>query len=177
MPQSNDDALLGRGLNSEQKSDLIRDVYRKHAEELRAIEDAQVKLTTLLLGIFGAGATFLGAIGGKNDSMPVIACIGLTIVAVAIIQTGTKSTAHRDNARKTTRDLLVRSEKALGLFEPGVFIANEPLYQEHLANYSARGWWLGEINNLVKLAGFGFIILVWSGHLSAWLVRFYLAAR
>ena len=176
MSQARDDALLGRGLNPEQKSDLIRDVYRKHAEELRAIEDAQVKLTTLLLGIFGAGATFLGALAEKNDSMPVIACIGLTVVALAIIQIGTESTARRDNARKTTRELLVRCEQALGLYEPGVFIPNEALYAGGLAKFPHRGGWLGEINNLVRIAGLGFLILVWSGHLSAWLVRF-LAAR
>ena len=48
-------------LTDAQKAEVIRDAYKKHAEELRAIEDAQAKLTGVMLGIFGAGASFLAA--------------------------------------------------------------------------------------------------------------------
>jgi len=44
-----------------QKAEIVREVYKKHSTELLAIEEAQQKLTLLLLGVFGAGASFLSA--------------------------------------------------------------------------------------------------------------------
>src|SRR6266852_279615 len=45
-----------------EKAKVLREAYRKHAQSLHDIEDTQVKLTALLLGILGAGATFIAGV-------------------------------------------------------------------------------------------------------------------
>jgi hypothetical protein len=142
-----------------QKAEVLRDVYKKHSEELRAIEDSQNKLTGILLAIFGAGASFLA---GTKQSIPCNAKIGLTVVVLAILGVGLVITYARSNARRSTRTLLIRCEKALGFEEVGYYIAGERLYGQAFQNYPAKGGWLNFAILLVAMSGVGFLFLLWS---------------
>src|SRR5205085_9560027 len=101
-------------LTDAQKAEVLRDAYKKHAEELRAIEDAEFKLVGLELGIIGAGATF---IGGMKTILPFPARVGLSMVVIAIVTVGIFFAWRRKSARFSTRKLLVRCEEALGFYE------------------------------------------------------------
>ena len=149
-----------------EKAEVIRDVYKKHAAELAAIEDAQQKLVLLVLGIFGAGASFLAS--DKAPTTSGSAKLGLTLVVLGILIVGLRQTSHRDRARIAVRRLLVDCEEALGLFDPGVYRAGSTLYTQDAASYTAglrdfqkRGHWLGEIMWIAALAAVGFLMILW----------------
>ena len=50
------------------------------------------------------------------------------MVIIATVVIGSISTHFRNRARKATRYLLVRCEKALGFYDVGVYIRDEVLY-------------------------------------------------
>src|SRR5207247_642619 len=104
-------------LDGHQKAEVVRDIYKKHATELLALEEAQQRLTLLLLGVFGAGASFLAS--EKASSLTNVARVGLTMIVVGILWVGFRYTRRRDRARASVRDLLVDCEKALGVFDVG----------------------------------------------------------
>jgi hypothetical protein len=146
-------------LTDTQKAEVIRDAYKKHAEELRAIEDAQTKLTGVMLGIFGAGASFLAS---TKNPIPAQAKVGLTIVIAGIIGVGTIIAWFRRGARRGTRDLLKRCEQALGFFENDFYISGEKLYGDVFQNFPKKGWWLDLAIILAGVSGLGFLLLLWS---------------
>jgi hypothetical protein len=151
--------MIASDLKPAEKAEAVREAYRKHATELLAIEEAQMKLTTLLLAILGAGASF---IAGMKQPLPWPDQVGLTIVIVAIVAINWIYANSRNNARKLTRELLVRCEEALGFQEKGVYIAGEKLYGEAFEKYPEQGKWLGYIKWVVVAAGIGFLIVLWN---------------
>jgi hypothetical protein len=143
-----------------QKAEIVREVYKKHAAELLAIEEAQQKLTLLLLGVFGAGASFLASEKGPSLSGP--AKIGLSLVVLGIVWVGLRYTRRRDLARVSVRDLLVDCEKALGLFDVGVYSRDLPLYGKPLEKFASKGGWLSWTFWIAGLAALGFLVVLWS---------------
>ena len=148
-----------QNLSDAEKVGIVREAYRKHAQELLAIEDAQVKLTAVLLGIFGAGCSFLAAM---KQGLPLSTKLGLTIIAVSLELIGYLYTRKRNHARTWTRGLLVRCEQVLGFYEPNAFVPNESLYNSDLVTFPQRGTWLGAVSILVGIVGIGFLVLLWS---------------
>lgn len=146
-------------LKDAEKAEVLREAYKKHAEELRAIEDSEFKLTGIQLGIFGAGASFLASV---KQSVPDNAKWALTVVVAAIILAGAASSFFRNGARRRTRELLIRCEKALGFQEEAAYIPGEKLYADVFEKYPSKGWWLGLIIVFVASSGAGLIFLVWS---------------
>ena len=142
-----------------QKAEIVRDVYKKHATELLAIEEAQQKLTLLLLAVFGAGASFLSA--EKKPSLSDPAKAGLTLVVLSILWVGLRYTKRRDLARSSVRDLLVDCEKALGLFDMDVYSRGLPLYSKPLQEFASKGGWLSSNFWIAALAALGFLVVLW----------------
>jgi len=158
------ESQFASGLKPSEKAELIRDIYNKHAAELLAIEDAQQKLTLLLLSVFGAGATFLA-----SDKMPapsILASSGLTLVVLGMVAVGWRYTKRRDHARQSVRELLFECEKALGLFEVGIFRPNASLYCGELKNFPLQGYWLSYTFWIAALAAAGFLIVLWAPRIS-----------
>lgn len=141
------------------KYEILLAAYQKHATELLAIEEAQQKFITLLLGILGAGGTFLA---GTQASLSCGPRLGVTLIVVAIVVIGLLYTAVRSRARETTRALLVRCEEALGFYEPGAFFNKDTLYGETLKKYPGRGGWLSWNYALVPATGLGFLVVLWT---------------
>lgn len=146
-----------------QKAEVVREVYKKHAAELLAIEEAQQKLTLLVLGVFGAGASFLASEKAPTLSDP--ARIGLTLVVVSIVWVGLLYTRRRNMARISVRELLVDCEKALGLFDVAVYSPGSPLYKKELEVFTTRGGWLSWTFWVAVLAAVGFLCVLWSPYL------------
>jgi hypothetical protein len=152
-------------LTDAEKAKVLREAYRKLAQSLHDIEETQVKLTAVLLAILGAGATF---IAGARQPSSLGARVGLTVVIIATVVIGSISTHFRNRARKATRYLLVRCEKALGFYDVGVYIRDEVLYAPEpnvtaakLDEFSKKGNWLAYINWLVVAVGIGFLLVLW----------------
>jgi hypothetical protein len=148
-----------QNLPDPEQAKILLETYKKHATELLAIEDAQQKLTTLLLAILGAGGSFLA---GTHPSLSVPTRWGVTITVVPVVLIGLIYTAVRSRARESTRALLVRCEEALGFFQKGVFITNEMLYGDALKRYPSRGWWLSFNYLLVPAVAVGLLIVLWT---------------
>jgi hypothetical protein len=148
-------------LAPEHRSEIIREVYRKHAAELLAIEEAQQKLVLLLLGVFGTGASFLAS----EKTRPLQAFwprVGLTVLVLALLAIAGVYTRHRNHARETVRHALLQCDEALGLFEPGVYLGDSQLYPAEYRTFARAGKWLGWTYWLAVLAGIGFIVVIWS---------------
>ncbi len=150
-------------LPAAQKAELVREIYKKHAAELLVIEEAQQKLTLLLLAVFGAGASFLASEKASGLSDP--ARIGLSVVVVGIVWVGLRYSRRRDLARIFVRGLLVDCEKALGLFDVAVYCPSTPLYKKELVAFAAKGGWLSMTFWIAALAALGFLIVLWSPYL------------
>ncbi|WP_126456582.1 hypothetical protein [Sulfuriflexus mobilis] len=142
-----------------EKIKILLTAYQKHATELLAIEEAQQKLTTLLLAILGAGGSFLAGMGEPLSCGPKQ---GVTIIVVAITIIGLIYTVVRSRARATTRALLVRCEEALGFYQPEAFIPNDTLYGETLKKFPSLGGWLSWNYALVPVTGLGFLVVLWT---------------
>jgi len=143
----------------DQKAEILREAYSKHAAELLAIEEAQQKLTTLILAILGAGGSFVAS---SSTPLTNAARWGLTIIVVSTVAIGLVYTLFRSRARQTTRALLVRCEEAMGFHTAGLYVDGQTLYGEELRRYPARGAWLNLIYALVLAVGLGFLVVVWS---------------
>lgn len=146
-------------LTPEAKAELIRDIYGKHVAELLAIEDSQQKLVLLLLSVFGAGASFLAS---DNANLSLTSKLGLTIVVLGMIAVSWRYTKRRDGARISVRQLMVQCEKALGLFEPNLFLASDSLYPQELKNFPKWGGWMSRTFWLASLAAAGFLFILWT---------------
>ncbi len=142
-----------------EKGEALREAYRKHAQELLALEDAQWKLTFVLLGILGAGASF---IAGMKQPLSLGVTCALSILVMAIVGIGCVSTSFRSRARRGTRQLVVNCEEALGYYELGRYIPNQTLYPPEFKDFPKVGDWLGYVNWLVVAAGVGFVGVIWS---------------
>jgi len=138
------------------------DVFKKHEEELLAIEDSQVKVVGVVLGIFGTGGAFIASMADKMSRITVNERWGLTLITSAILLLAIVSGYHRHKARRGTRYLLERCEIALGLYESGAFIEGQQLYPTPKKPYWQMGLWLVLVNGLVLLAGVGFLVVLWS---------------
>ena len=146
-------------ISDDQKTEILREVYNKHAAELLAIEEAQQKLVTLILAILGAGGSFVA-----STTTPLTNAVrwGLTIIVISTVMIGLVYTLFRSRARQTTRALLVRCEEAMGFHTPGTYLEGQTLYGEELRKYPARGAWLNLIYALVLAVGVGFLVVIWS---------------
>ena len=153
--------MFASGLADSAKAEVVRDIYKKHAGELLAIEEAQQKLTLLLLGVFGAGASFLASAKGAS-TLTVLSKCGLSIVTVVILLVGWRYTRRRDHARASVRNLLTDCEVALGLYSADVYVVGRPLYTAELIRYPVRGGWLSATYWIAALAAVGFVIVLWT---------------
>jgi hypothetical protein len=154
-------SVFAPGLAGPAKAEVVREVYKKHAAELLAIEEAQQKLTLLLLGVFGAGASFLASEKGAS-ALSVLSKCGLSIVTAAILLVGWRYTRRRDHARASVRNLLTDCEVALGLYAADVYVAGQPLYTAGLIRFPERGGWLSATYWIATLAAVGFVIVLWA---------------
>jgi hypothetical protein len=141
---------------------VLLEIFKGHKEELLAIEDTQVKVTGVVLGIFGTGGAFLASMVNKSSRISSNERWGLTLITSAILLLAMVSGYHRHKARRGTRYLLERCEKALGLYESGAYIEGEQLYPVPKKPYWQKGLWLVLVNGLVLLAGIGFLVVLWS---------------
>jgi len=157
------DSKFAATLNSNEKAELIRDIYKKHSAELLTIEEAQQKLILLLLGVFGAGASFLAS--GKTPLPSAIACFGLTLVTLGMIIVGWRYTKRRDQARHSVRKLLIECEKALGLFDTDLYRPDLPLYHSELKKYPQLGYWLSHTFWIAALSALGFLVVLWAPYI------------
>ena len=146
-------------LSDERKIEILLEAYKKHAAELLAIEEAQQKLTTLILAILGAGGSFVAA---RPTQIADSTRWGLSIIVVSTVLIGLVYTWFRSRARETTRALLVRCEEALGFHRAGVYLEGQTLSGEGLKKYPGRGTWLNLIYLLVLAVGIGFLFVIWA---------------
>ena len=146
-------------LSDERKIEILLEAYKKHAAELLAIEEAQQKLTTLILAILGAGGSFVAA---RPTQIADSTRWGLSIIVVSTVLIGLVYTWFRSRARETTRALLVRCEEGLGFHTAGVYLEGQTLYGEGLKKYPGRGTWLNLIYLLVLAVGIGFLFVIWA---------------
>ena len=141
---------------------ILLAVFKKHKEELLAIEDSQVKVVGVVLGIFGTGGAFIASMADKMSRVTFYERWGLSLITSAILLLAMVSGYHRHKARRGTRYLLERCEKALELYECGAYIDGEQLYPTPKKPYWQKGLWLVLVNGLVLLAGIGFLVVLWS---------------
>lgn len=146
-------------ISDDQKAEILRDAYKKHAAELLALEEAQQKLTTLILAILGAGGSFVAS---RTAPLADSTRWGLTIIVVSTVLIGLVYTWFRSRAREATRTLLVRCEEAFGFHTAGMYLDGQTLYGEALRKYPSRGAWLNLIYALVLAVGLGFLVVIWS---------------
>ena len=147
------------GLAITDKVEILRDLYKKHAAELLALEEAQQKLNALVLGIFSAGATLLAsdtvrALVGSGGKL------GLVLVTVAIGGLGGLYTFKRHQARGSVRLLLTRCEEALGCYDTGFLANGGTLYPVEFRQYKERGSWLAATFALALLSAVAFLIML-----------------
>jgi hypothetical protein len=146
-------------LTAAEKAEVVRDIYKKHAHELLTIEDAHLKLTLMLLGVFGAGASFLAS--DKGAAVSLSGRIGLSLVVAGILLVGWRYTQRRNNARAGVRRLLVQCEKALGLYEDNAYLPDSSLYDKRFLSFADVGDWLSRTYWIAALAAAGFLVVLW----------------
>src|SRR5712691_148645 len=81
---------VGGTVGPPQKTEFLRTAYGKHAAELVAIDDQQQKLLLVMLGIFGAGATYLASLGKGDAGRPphevsIVLQLGLTLITITLV--------------------------------------------------------------------------------------------
>jgi hypothetical protein len=64
---------------------VLLEIFKGHKEELLAIEDSQVKVTRVVLGIFGTGGAFLASMVNKTSRITPNERWGLTLITSAIL--------------------------------------------------------------------------------------------
>lgn len=122
---------------------VLLEVFRRHKEELLAIEDSQVKVTGVVLGIFGTGGAFLASMVNKSSRITPNERWGLTLITSAILMLALVSGYHRHKARRGTRFLLERCEIALGFTNLGrILMASSYIpRQRNLTGKWGFGWY------------------------------------
>lgn len=138
---------------------ILQEAYKKHATELANIEDRQHKLTLLMLGVFSAGATF---IGGGHVPMSCSLKLALTFFSLLVVGPSFHYNAELHRLRGVTRELLVRCEIALGFHVNDRFVKDEKLYADGEIAYGKKGRWLRDSYCwTVGAVCLAFIIVVW----------------
>jgi hypothetical protein len=145
--------------SDDQKAEILRNAYNKHAAELLALEEAQQTLTTLILAILGAGGSFVAS---TTTPLATRTRWGLTVIVISTVLIGLAYTWFRNRARERTRALLVRCEEALGFHTAGVYVDGQTLYGAELRTYPSQGAWLNLIYALVLAVGIGFLLVIWA---------------
>jgi hypothetical protein len=149
-----------------QKSEMLREAYKRHCSELVTIEEQQGKLLLVMLGILSAGATFLAA-GIKEHSTP-LECevkVGLTIMTLALLALWGWFTWEKHGYRRAVRDLLVRCEVAMGFYEGGTYLHCTGLYTTEELEFPSprKGRFVPYVYLLtVGAAGAGFLLILWA---------------
>lgn len=151
-------SVIVGGLSQEKRAEVIRDIYKKQAAELLVIEEAHNKLVMLILGVLGAGASFLGS--SQAPSLSMAGKAGLTAVVVAMLAIGAIYTHHRNGARVGVRTILVRCEEALGMFQPDVYV-DDAMLDEAYRQFPAKGGWLRLSFFFTVVAGAGVLFVLW----------------
>lgn len=152
---------FGVALTPGERSEIVREAYRKHGLALSGIEAAQNKLVIGLLAILSAGASLFASRG--HPFTPTLGMrLGLTVVVVALVTFAALFTRRRNAARQAVRELLIRCEEALALYDYDVYITNAPLYPVKYRQYATSGSWLGGSLAIVILASVGFLIILWA---------------
>jgi len=134
------------------------EAYKKHAEELRCIEDRQRQIVAMVIGIFSAAATLLA-----KDWVPhsPLVMVYLSVMALAIGWIGFHSINELHDLRVAVRDLLVRCEIGLGFYSPGAFLREKMLYTDYELHYRKRGKWMRQDHWIVAMISASFIVLLW----------------
>lgn len=145
-------------------SAALLEAYKKHAEELKGIEDRQNKIIALILGILSAAATLL--IKGTDD-FGWAPRLYISVVALVIVGIGQHAINELGDLRSAVRDLLVRCEIALRFYEVGAFLKGRMLYTSYERGYRKRGGWLKQSYGFVWAVCVGFIVLLWRKHFFA----------
>ncbi len=154
------ESTVVQALDAKERIENVREAYKKHGAELLAIEEAQQKITLVLLGIFGAGASFLAS--SKDHPLATHANLGLTMVVVAIVALAAAYTNRRNKARASVRDLMVACEEAFGFFAQDAYVRAATLYPVAHVEFRKKGWWLGWGSFAAVLLGAaGFLLVLW----------------
>jgi hypothetical protein len=142
----------------------LLEAYKKHAEELRRIDDRQNTMIALLLGILSAAATLLIKEPPSSFGCPLKLYISLIAILIAI--TGHHATKELHDLRIAVRDLLVRCETALRFYEIGAFLDGKQLYTDYELGYPTKGGWLKQYYWIVHFSYAVFIALLWRSEAS-----------
>lgn len=135
----------------------LLEAYKKHAEELKRIEDRQHQTVALVIGIFSAAATLL-AKGWIAQSW--LVTVYLSVMALAIGWIGFHSINELHDLRVAVRDLLVRCEIGLGFYKVGAFLDKKQLYTEYELHYPTRGKWMRQDHWIVAVISLTFVVLL-----------------
>ena len=152
-----------------QKAEALREAYKRHSSELVTIDEQQVKLALVILGIISAGATFLAP--AKTDpasTLTFTAKFGLSLITGGLLWLWGWFTLERHTYRRAVRDLLVRCEMAMGFYENGVYLQGDKLYTNEELGFPSKGLVYRNTNlGIVVLAALGFLMVLWSPEISA----------
>jgi len=128
----------------------------------------------VLLGIFGAGATYLAS-GSQGDTpsgaVPhepsLLLQVGLTVVTITLVGLWLWYTKERHEYRQAVRCLLVRCEMALGFFEEGAYLTGDSLYRREELKFPTKGTYLAFAYGVsVMFAAAGFSMVLWSARVA-----------
>jgi hypothetical protein len=139
-------------------SGALIEAYKKHAEELRGIEDRQSKTVALLLGILSAAGTLLLK---PSVHLTLFPKLYISAVALVIVYVGNHAINEFHDLRTAVRDLLVRCEVALRFHEAGVFLEGKPLYTQYELGYANRGAWMKQNRWIIWFVCAAFLLLLW----------------
>jgi hypothetical protein len=145
--------------NNDDRRSALYEAYKKHAAELRAIEDGENKLLLLILAIFGAGVTAASKVDLRCHPFP---AGYLTFIAVALIAAGQHVVGENHDLRIVVRDLLVLCEQAMQFYTPNAFLKDRSLYQEAERHYACKGQSFRNFSlQVVWVAGISLVVLIW----------------
>jgi len=157
-------SVVSGNIGPPQKCEALREAYRRHCSELVTIDEQQVKLLLVMLGIFSAGATYLASRfrnGGSSDLKWGVK-VGLTIIALTLLWQWFHYCSERHNYRQAVRDLLVRCELALGFYAANAYLEDDALYTEEELKFHTKGEYAlkTQISTVVVSCG-GFLLILW----------------
>jgi hypothetical protein len=168
-------SVVSGDIGPPQKCEALREAYKRHCSELVTIDEQQVKLLLVMLGIFSAGATFLasrsridpGGMTAPGD-LNLVVKIGLTIITFTLLYQWAHYSIERHNYRQAVRDLLVRCELALGFYAKDAYLKGDALYTpEELKFHTKGGFMLGTLLSTVIVSGMAFLLILWERNISS----------